>query len=297
MAPQSDDVTTVSTGSYWDAPPEKQLEGKTLSTMDMQLMTTSADPSEDRGSENSDLSDTTPAASLPRNQSSGSYWGWQEDIKKTLSNLSLSDMFAQHTHVREAPVPEIKVETPNNTNPKGSGFFGGGYWFWRNPSMTNLGSTASLNTMEQTARESDRMEGATGASPAGSTGNSTSQSAQISKSPSQNASGGGYWFWRNASMQNMSNASLDTMEQTARETDRMEGVGTGPISNLQHKLRSTWRRSFQQLSNNSLSRLDEKQSHSLRKGDLDALQHEDLDTPHEEEDEDSDAEEEGAISF
>ncbi len=59
-------------------------------------------------------------------------------------------------------------------------------------------------------------------------------------------------------MKSMSNVSLDTMEKTARESDRMESKeGAGPITNMQHKLRASWRKSFQHLSSNSLTKLDE----------------------------------------
>mmetsp|Transcript_15051 Transcript_15051/g.22142 ORF Transcript_15051/g.22142 Transcript_15051/m.22142 type:complete len:147 (+) Transcript_15051:207-647(+) len=66
--------------------------------------------------------------------------------------------------------------------------------------------------------------------------------------------GGGYWFWRNNSFnKTLSQISLEKLgmgESTPSESDR-------PLTNLQHKLRNSWRKSFQHLSSNSLSRLDE----------------------------------------
>jgi len=73
-------------------------------------------------------------------------------------------------------------------------------------------------------------------------------------------------------MTNMSTASLDSMEREAQVADRpieewkndnsltAESSTRGtvrPISIFSHRLRNSWRKSFQQLSSNSLSRLSE----------------------------------------
>lgn len=227
-------VTEPAPESYWEEPPEKQLEGKTLSTMDMTMLE----------KEHLPLENEKPAGE------GTVYWDWKENIRKSLSKLTLSELLFQRGQKQptdESPGEDTTDKMDNDGEPSTSDTQNssevvappGPYWFWRNASLTNLRlSTASLTSLENAARSSDAKAVTT----------------SVDQPPP-----GGYWFWRNPSMKNMSNVSLDTMEKTAREADRMESkeVVAGPISNMQHKLRSSWRKSFQHLSSNSLTKLDE----------------------------------------
>ena len=75
-------------------------------------------------------------------------------------------------------------------------------------------------------------------------------------------------------MTNMSTASLDSMDTEAQDLNRPTTEGKDdsslaapaspargtvrPISQLSHRLRNSWRKSFQQLSSNSLTKLSEE---------------------------------------
>jgi hypothetical protein len=238
--------------SYWEAPPEKKLEGKTLSTMELSMLQQDEHTQERKGDDDIENSKAAAAAAPAATPKRNSYWEWQENIQKSLSKLSLTDLFYQQSKKEGSSEKVVEGESANEKT-KGEEEESTAadsseeekprpYWFWRNASLKNL-SSASLTSLENAAKASDAKQGA---------------DATPGSPPQENNSS--FWFWRNPSLTNMSNVSLDTMEKTARETDRMEGKETsqeGPITNLQHKLRSSWRKSFQQLSSNSLSQLDE----------------------------------------
>ena len=193
-------------GDCWSEPAEKQLEGKTLSTLDLDSLGHVVHGDAETKSD-------APAG--------GSYWDFKERIQKTLSNLSLTDLVRGHHATTEAnsdnPAEEPPKEgatVPSDTNA------GAGHWFWRNPSFKNLGnlSSASLTTLEKEAKASDASQTAT-ASPA-----ATSTTAS---SMPRRPSSGGCWFWRGSNDTNAaktdSNVSLNTLEQQARATDRAQG--------------------------------------------------------------------------
>ena len=243
---EHENVTDPRPDSYWDALPEKELEGKTLSTLNLSQL-----EHERIKEESSALSSMTPD---PIQKQGGSYWVWQETIRKSLSKMTLTELFFQSSQpssnmedIKKTTVPEQKV-TPSDqamlqTDSTPS------YWFWRNASFGNLRMSAvSLPSLEAASRQDD---------------------GQNNIKPSQ---GTGYWFWRNASMANMSTASLDSMDRHSQEADHptkewkdvnsltsaSSTRGTvRPISTFSHRLRNSWRKSFQQLSSNSLSRLSE----------------------------------------
>ena len=251
--PSQDDKTeeTASSESYWDAPPEKKLEGKTASKLELSMMATT-----------STSDDPKPT---------GGYWDWQEGLKKTLSKLSLGDMMRQH-----APADDTEEQKTGETAPSSPGKNQGSYWFWRNPSLKNL-SSASLTSLERQSKESDRAQ---------------AQGKSVEISPPDKPAGGGYWFWRHPSMKNMSDESLETMEKTARESDRMQGkeglgAGAGPISNFQHKFRNSWRKSFHKLSSMSLSKLDESGVQSSAEAQMEAKLEDDLAAPNDDADDDA----------
>lgn len=253
-------------GSYWDAPPEDKLQGKTLSTMELSMLAhQDANSTDERKGRESPQLESAAAAAAPKRSP---YWDWQENMRTSLSKLSLTELFFQHGKQQDddakggeenkadgvsssSPDSPRAGETNNNKPPS--------YWFWRNASLRNL-STASLTSLENAAKASDAKQESSGGGGTNAPSSPGGGAAPPEPSPKPT-----YWFWRSASLTNMSStASLDTMEKTSRETDRMEGKevfeeGQGPISSLQHKLRSSWRKSFQQLSSNSLSKLDENQ--------------------------------------
>jgi hypothetical protein len=123
--------------------------------------------------------------------------------------------------------------------------------------MKNLHtSNVSLTALEQAAKDGDADQ---------------PEITVYPKPQRRNSSDGGtksYWLWRNNSMKNvsMSTTSLETLDKKVRESECNKAVNdneecggstSGPITNLQHKMRSSWRKSFQRFSTNSLSKLDE----------------------------------------
>jgi hypothetical protein len=202
----------------------------------------------------------------------GGYWGWKEGLKGTLSSLSLSGLGkAKDT----AEVEEVR-ERPKAT----------GYWEWQESIKKTL-STVSLGT--------GTMGNATTTTTTSTTPNSkegTESETSTAKPPPINywhwknsfksasdlikaaetkeggssaeapQGGGSYWFWRNPSMKSLSlvnlnqsgNSSSGTEDAASASTPRKAG---GPITDLEHKMRNSWRKSFQKLSSNSLTKLDE----------------------------------------
>lgn len=244
MSPQDEHTTAASPDatSYWEAPPEATLQGKTLSTLNM------TDLTHERVAE-------APAA---RNN----YWDWQESIRKSLSKLTLTDLFFQQQQQQSSSEvakedEKDKADDDNNAATKNDSTTtppsavatttsspAPSYWSWRNASFSNLrASTASLTALEQASQQADQEQAVAGSSTAAAT---------ATTKPT-----GSYWFWRNPATTD-STASLDTLEQTAREADRMTGTtAAGPISNLSHRLRNSWRQSFHKLSSQSLTKLNE----------------------------------------
>jgi hypothetical protein len=257
-------ATLTENGSYWDTPTEKGLHGQRLSNMDLTTLTTQH-LDDDRNSNNK-----TTVNSSKRN-SIGSYWDWQgEQFKKTLSSLSLSNLTKGSRGAGAAAGAAEEEENCNNNNitndessPAESSGMGprrpsnNSYWFWRNASMNNLNrSNLSLTSLERATKNDDAAE----------------QLGTADSMPQRRNSNGGssksYWLWRNNSMKDMSmsTTSLETLDKKARESEGSAAVSVvveesggnrGPITNLQHKMRNSWRKSFQHFSTNSLSKLDE----------------------------------------
>lgn len=153
----------------------------------------------------------------PAAPKTGGYWEWEEKIKKTLSTVSLGNLGKKEHNEKTHGDADDEVRPEPKKN----------YWTWRN-------SFKSKSDLEGAAAEDGRP-----ASP-------------------PPAAGQGYWFWRNSS------ASLDKAGEEEVELDENgePKVKSGPISNLEHKLRSTWRKSFQNLSSNSLTKLNEGEASS-----------------------------------
>eukprot|EP00529_Nitzschia_sp_RCC80_P031804 CAMPEP_0113481830 /NCGR_PEP_ID=MMETSP0014_2-20120614/22608_1 /TAXON_ID=2857 /ORGANISM="Nitzschia sp." /LENGTH=360 /DNA_ID=CAMNT_0000375333 /DNA_START=237 /DNA_END=1319 /DNA_ORIENTATION=- /assembly_acc=CAM_ASM_000159 len=249
----------TSTDSYWDAPAEKALDGKTLSTMDMTMLghQNAAEAGAEQG-EASNTAATPTTANIVRPPSSNSFWDWQEGVKKSLSNMSLSNLKrgSHQEHVeqkQEEEEEEAQEQQKNKTTSMSAGSGGGGYWFWKNASSTNLSSNVSLTTLEKDVKSKEEGGG----------------TIRRNDSATSTGSGSKYWFWKNPSMSKMSfsNASLTALDKSAKEQDELDtstgsnrsigSSGSGPITNLQHKLRNSWRASFKQLSSNSLTGMDE----------------------------------------
>lgn len=158
------------------------------------------------------------------NSGSGkNYWEWKETIKKTLSQVNLN----VGSKTRDTEEDATDEPAPKN------------YWFWRN-------SFRSKSDLEAAAKEAE--------------GEKTVEGESEEQAPK---AGGGYWFWRNPSFKSLSGANLEKLgKDQSSPDDSSTGSGGkprrgGPISNLDHKLRTSWRNSFKTLSNNSLSKLDE----------------------------------------
>lgn len=203
----------------------------------------------------------------PSPKRGGNYWEWQgAKFKHTLSNLSLSNLAKGSRGAQDsAGNADGGVDADDQAAAEAASGMGprrpskNSYWFWRNSSMKNLNSSnASLTALEHAAKEGDAAAAGSGAD-------------DMSKQqPGGNDGGGGgrsYWFWRNGSINDLtiSSASLDTLDKKAKASESGKQVSisddsapsSGPITNLQHKMRNSWRKSFQHFSTNSLSKLDE----------------------------------------
>jgi hypothetical protein len=251
----------VESGSYWDDPPEKELVDKTLSTIDLSALGSQKVLPKD------DTKDGT-TTTMKRTPSKHNYWDWNEKLdgmKSTLSNISLGALQRQGKGKGKCDKDDDGTTTENdkttvNNNSQPSSSIprresGHGYWFWRNQSVTNLSSTDSLTSLEQHGSNSESA----------SKDNNSTIPTTTATLPRKN-SGTDYWLWRNFSSSNLgttnvSNVSLNTLDKqvkdsTSTATSTADGP-SGPISNLPHKLRSSWRNSFRQLSTNSMTKLDE----------------------------------------
>lgn len=182
------------------------------------------------------LDSTTSSDALPKvTTGGGGYWEWTETIQKTLSNVSLGTMGHHHREDVAAVDAKNTVAVATDGDEAAPVQSHKNYWHWRN----------SFKSASDLAQQQETKKG-DGAAP---------------EAP------GSYWFWRNPSMTSLSQANL---EQTAGQQVQGGSVVEastptktgGPISNLEHKLRNSWRKSFQQMSSNSLTKLDEGQDES-----------------------------------
>ncbi|CAB9508990.1 expressed unknown protein [Seminavis robusta] len=253
-------VASPSTGSYWDEPPEQKLQGKTLSTLSLSGL-----ERVDHDNEPDVVKEPEVVKPQQEKSVSGGYWDWQETMKKSLSKLSMSDLVGQGslrdsaaTSATEAStvVSDDNAEATKDEKKDGEDSSSikrrpssGSFWFWPNGSMANLAQQQDEQAQEQKKEEAPSQEG--------------EEQQPITVTARRPSGAGGYWFWKNPSTNNLtegqktdSSADLETMQKNARESDRAEGL-KGPISNLQHRMRSSWRASFHKLSSNSLSALTE----------------------------------------
>jgi hypothetical protein len=189
------------------------------------------------------------AATTPSN-----YWSdGAENLKGTLSSLSLTGLG------KRQKTAETNNEGKEAAAPKG------GYWEWQENIKKTL-STLSLGNLVKTNNE--RTHGDADSEPVPEpkknywfwrqsfksksdlTDGVEGVEGRAEEQESAPPAGSSYWFWRNSS------ASLN--KAAGEDEDLSDGEAkNGPISNLEHKLRSTWRKSFQHLSSNSLTKLDE----------------------------------------
>jgi hypothetical protein len=248
------------TGNYWEAPVDKSLEGKTLSTLDMSMID-SNNPIEKQEKKESEW-EAQPEKSI---------------IGKTLSTLDMTTMDSNH--------PEEKKEQTDN------------YWEADKPEKNLSGrtlSTVALSSLEHQRHPSNNSLtlGNTNA-PAAPAGASYWDDAPIDKSlegkklsaldlsamekqhvdkpqESRDSKSSSFWDWKvkelKKSVSKLSLSNLRTSSNSDRvdDNDITDEAGResrdnrpGPITNKVHKLRNTWRKSFQRLSSNTLSQLDD----------------------------------------
>lgn len=304
-------LATMSTDStfYWDAPSEIDLQDRTLSTMELSAL--AGQKLKDKDMDDDDFVSNNIDNPGPHGATanvSHPYWEWKDgaldSLKRTLSKLSMSSLRRGSSREKREDNTEEGVDTAevkagvvtdgnnggdNSIIPQIESRGGGYYWLWRNPSSTNLSlSTASLTALgghRAAVVANDSNPDAADTTDAATT-TTTTTSTKLPRRDSGTTTNGLYWFWRNPDMSNLgtttvSNASLDTLEKKAKESERDNtdeaatlaggggggnggnGTATGPITNLQHKLRSSWRRSFQHLSTNSMTKLDEGAASSV----------------------------------
>ena len=192
------------------------------------------------------------------------YWGWKEGLKGSLSTLSLSGLGksakkqeeqADSTDQEQDPAEEDKPKVVS-------------YWEWKETVKKSL-STVSLTTMGTQVKTEEVVE-----KPAAKNywtwQNSFKSENDLKNAEQTEGKAGGYWGWTEGLKGSLSSLSLSGLGKSSGksadespESPTKEGESfdvptkTGPISNLDHKMRSSWRSSFQRLSSNSLSKLDE----------------------------------------
>lgn len=195
-----------------------------------------------------DNTEETNAA--PEATASSNYWSeGAENLKGTLSSLSLTGLGKRQTTTDEAAGDEAPA-------PKG------GYWEWQETIKKTLSTVSLGNLAKKTHGDADSEPVAEPKKnywfwrqsfksksdlTDGVEGGEDGEEEQETAAPAGNS----YWFWRNSSASLNKAAGEDGDDSTGEEKKG------GPISNLEHKLRSTWRKSFQHLSSNSLTKLDE----------------------------------------
>ena len=245
------------TGNYWEAPVDKSLEGKTLSNLDMTM-----------------IDSNNP---IEKQEKKESYWEAQPEksiMGKTISTLDMTTMDSNH--------PDEKKEKTDN------------YWEADEPEKNLSGrtlSTVALSSLEHQRHPSNisLTRGNTNASaaPAGASywdeapidkslegkrlsalDLSAMEKQHVDKPLSKSSS---FWDWKvkelrkSVSKLSMSNLRSSSSSDRTDDNDSANGSesrdkhseGPGPITNKVHKLRNSWRKSFQRLSSNTLSQLDD----------------------------------------
>jgi len=193
----------------------------------------------------------------------GGYWEMDEPVKKTLSTASLSGFMKQNDD-NDNTVSEIERNDEVKDSTKGKKKEN--YWEWNDNAITKTLSSLSLSQLGFKRDESESDSEKSKPKNYWFWRNSFKSRSDFmdeddkgeiegnNQGTENRAAGGGYWLWRNNSFKKtLSQISLDkqgTGESTPSESDK-------PLTSLQHKLRNSWRKSFQHLSSNSLSRLDE----------------------------------------
>jgi len=195
--PEQQPVATATATDYWSQGAEN-LKG-TISSLSLTGLHKSKATTEPDAEKENDEKEEKPK---------GGYWHWQENIKKTLSTVSLGNLVKTNNEKTHGDADdEVRPEPKQN------------YWFWKQSHKSKL----------------DLLDG-----------------EEQQAAPAKN----NYWFWRNSS------ASLDKQAELqdapdANKDDSSPKKSGGPISQLEHKMRNSWRKSFQNLSSNSLTKLDE----------------------------------------
>jgi len=289
------DEPNETTPSYWDAPKESTLRGKTLSTLDLVVMESNhpdqqklktddywgGTPKEDglKGRTISSLDMTVLDSNHPdeKKEKNDSYWEVtpkEECLEgKTLSTLSMSQLEANH--------PDEKKEKTDS--------------YWEAPIEKKLQgktlSTIDMTTLETTGppsatttEESDGGAASYWDEPIDKTLEGKRLSSidmvamgkqHLDKKPQAEAPATPYWDWKiKAIKKTLSKISLSNLRKGSRDDveldDRVHGgisqqkpsATTGessvkPITKKTHKLRDSWRMSFHQMSTNTLDQLDE----------------------------------------
>lgn len=298
------ETETEAAPSYWDAPKESGLKGKTLSTLDMATLE-SNHPDEQREKKDDYWGGTTPKetkeeASLmgktlstldmialennhpgAKQERTDNYWGAtpKEDTLegKTLSTLDMTALESNHPDEKkvktdsywDAPVEDkLKGKTLSTIN--------------ISTLETTSGSAATSATEEETSGGASYWDDAPIDKSLEGKRLSSIDMAAMSKQhvDEKPAEATPYWDWKvSAFRKTLSKLSLSNLRKgsgsdvvtddddcvhggsnnngTTNAADGNGGSAVKPITNKKHKLRDSWRKSFQRLSTNNLDELDE----------------------------------------
>jgi hypothetical protein len=250
-------------GNYWEAPVDKSLQGKTLSNLDVSMLD-SNNPIEKQekkesyweaqpetsimGKTLSTLDMTTMDSNHPdeKKEQTDSYWEADKPEKnlsgRTLSTVALSSL----EHQRH---PSNNSLTPGNINAPAAP---AGASYWDDAPIDKSLEGKRLSALDLSAMEKQHVD--------------EPKESSDSKSSS-------FWDWKvkelkksvsKLSLSNLRTSSNsdrvvdhDSTNEAGGESQDKNRDGPGPITNKVHKLRNTWRKSFQRLSSNTLSQLDE----------------------------------------
>eukprot|EP00542_Grammatophora_oceanica_P010912 CAMPEP_0194046288 /NCGR_PEP_ID=MMETSP0009_2-20130614/20229_1 /TAXON_ID=210454 /ORGANISM="Grammatophora oceanica, Strain CCMP 410" /LENGTH=279 /DNA_ID=CAMNT_0038691507 /DNA_START=35 /DNA_END=874 /DNA_ORIENTATION=+ len=189
------------------------------------------------------------------------YWAESanEELKGArLSELSLSGLGKSSTTTPatedEASSPKKKEEEEETKKTPG-----GGYWDWTEPIIGKTLSALNLSSSKPKVREVTEAQKKNywhwrnSFRDAKELEEKESSNKEKEESTSEQPAAASYWFWRSAS-----NKSLTDEVDGDNSTSEKPKQAVGPISMLDHKMRTSWRKSMQKLSSNSLGKLDEE---------------------------------------
>mmetsp|Transcript_17515 Transcript_17515/g.19531 ORF Transcript_17515/g.19531 Transcript_17515/m.19531 type:complete len:291 (-) Transcript_17515:107-979(-) len=210
------------------------------------------------------------------NNDNGGYWDMDEPVKKTISTASLTG-FNRKTQEVAADNPVVADDRNDNDQQNEESIpserkKGGNYWDWDESVLKKTLSSLSLGQLVGGGRNNSLNKETTTSSEEKPKNYWNWRNSFQSFSDFKVAAEGetiensdqkpNYWFWRNSSFKSFSTLNLENLDEDNNDSTSLQSQQNEQSPKLEHKLRSSWRKSFQHLSSNSLKRLDENTSNN-----------------------------------